>query len=834
MTGCVNSRKLTRNEYLLYSQTIRGNKTIPTDELEDLIPQKPNRRILRTPITMGLWFYRFGERFYDREKAQRDLEAKIKEYEVKSEALAADPKALKKYNRRHKRQVQRLQRKAEEGNWWMRTPGEPPAYFREADAGNNARKITKYLQDNGFFLARTSYTIDTLLGRRVRVAYFVQEEIPFYLRNITYEFSDPRIDSLVRASLKDSYLVSGQRYQAENVTNERIRIEDQLRNQGYYAFTRQFIPPPDADSAVGFSPDSGRRYLDLWVKIANPPGQASHPLYHIGEVEFRISQADQRRPADTVVHNGVRYLLPSRRFPVRLLDSRLLLRPDSLFRLRNYTESQRQLFLLNQFKFANINFTDTTARRLRTSITAIPLDKYQLSAETGLNVSVLNTVFPGPFLNLGMQIYNAFGGLETFEVSLRGSIERAPPFTNNPQTGNYSPLPASIFGINTVVTFPQLLFPGSARFRYLRANPKTQLSLSYNYTNRPEFVRDNFRATMVYGWQPTPRRLFNFSIIDLNLLRTPRRDLLFTRFLDTLAQQGNPLINSFRNQIVSSVIFSYTYNPNVFTQKNLASFLRATLESGGTTLNLFSTEALDRFARTTKVPLSKFLRANVDFREYLPLRRNTSLALRFNTGLIWTYYSYDTINIARRQFIAPYEKFFFGGGANSVRAWLPRRLGPGSAYPIDPQNPGQPYFRPGRRDQFFYLIEQPGDVLIEASAELRGRLFHLGGDINGALFIDAGNVWTLRNDPTRRGENFRFDRFMSEIAVGTGVGLRVDFSFFVVRLDGGIKVYDPARRYRDTEGRLIDERFILPLFSLGELFKGPNPLVLQFGIGYPF
>jgi hypothetical protein len=159
-------------------------------------------------------------------------------------------------------------------------------------------------------------------------------------------------------------------------------------------------------------------------------------------------------------------------------------------------------------------------------------------------------------------------------------------------------------------------------------------------------------------------------------------------------------------------------------------------------------------------------------------------------------------------------------------------LGPGSAFPYstDPTVAAV-----NENGQFIYQFEQPGNVLLEGSAELRGRLFHLGADVNGAIFVDAGNVWTLSNSTNRPGTVFRLNSFVPQIAVGTGVGLRLDFSFFVIRFDGGVKVWDPGRQYfSPKESRLVDERFILPQFSFKQLFSGPNPLVINFGIGYPF
>ena len=248
------------------------------------------------------------------------------------------------------------------------------------------------------------------------------------------------------------------------------------------------------------------------------------------------------------------------------------------------------------------------------------------------------------------------------------------------------------------------------------------------------------------------------------------------------------------------------------------------VESGGTTLN-FIPNARIRYLSDSVAGLQfyKFGRLSLDFRHYLPLRSRTTLAFRLNTGIVYGYGPDNAV---------PYEKFFFAGGSNSVRAWLPRRLGPGAAFPFR-DAPNQPNVN--QNGQFVYQFEQPGNLLLEGSAELRGRLFRLFADVNGAIFVDAGNVWTFNNTGNRPGSAFRLDTFIPQIAVGTGVGLRLDFSFFVIRFDGGVKVWDPARQYFDKmEGGMVDKRFILPEFSFRKLSSGPNPLVVNFGIGYPF
>ncbi|MBC8153263.1 MAG: BamA/TamA family outer membrane protein [Bacteroidetes bacterium] len=828
LAGCLGTGRLRQTDYLLDRQNFRGNRSLTTNELTTLLPQKPNHRFLGIPgFTTRLWFYQLGARSFDRDAVRRELDAKTTEFEQKSQTLSAQPAQLKKLNRQFSRRARRLRRNAEQGNWVMRVLGEPPTYFSEADTKANAEKIRKYLYNKGFFNVRASYSLDTIPERRIRVNYRIDEQSAYYLRRVTFDVADPRVDSIVRRSLGGSLLKPGARYDATKLAAEKVRIEELLRDKGYYGFSRQYIPVADADTTLTAS-DSTRRPLDLTLRILNPPGQSSHPVYTLSAVTMTVSSPDPgMAQPDSVVNNGIRYLLGERNISTRLLDTKIHLRPGALFSQTDYRETQRQLFLLNQFKFANVNLIADTARReIRTSVAAQLLDRYDYSFEGGLNIGYL--AYPGPFANLTFRMRNIFGGMETLEISGRGAIE------GQAGLGQDSVYVSSELGLNTSLIFPQILFPGPLRFRFNDFNPRTQLSLGFNLTSRPEFARQTFRTTMNYNWQVSPNRQFSFFVADINVINTRFTTSpigrAFEQFIRDQTQFARSLYNGYNPSFASNFGLTYTHNTNLIGQNRKASFLRVAVESGGTTLNFLTDTLVRRLTTETGLQFYKYVRGSVDFRYYIPVRQRTTLAFRLNSGIVAGYGPNKD---------APYERLFFAGGPNSVRAWQLRRLGPGSAVPQlafanDPNGQLRPAFRGDTTLQFDYRREQPGAVLLEGSAELRGRLFRLGADINGAVFVDAGNVWTIQNEPNRTGENFRFNSFLSQLAVGTGVGLRIDFSFFVIRIDGAIKVYDPARRYLNAQDQLVDERFILPKFSLRQLTSGSNPLVVQFGIGYPF
>jgi outer membrane protein insertion porin family len=354
------------------------------------------------------------------------------------------------------------------------------------------------------------------------------------------------------------------------------------------------------------------------------------------------------------------------------------------------------------------------------------------------------------------------------------------------------------------VIFPQFLIPfnfGTLE-KFGRYNPRTRTLLGYSYVNRPEYVRDAVNTILAYNWATRNlRQQFSFSLLDANLIRSSL-DPLFQDRLEDLQNQGNNLINSFLPSFVSSISGQVIINFNQYGlyQKNRASLWRIFLESGGTTLNFVNPSLTE----DRSLKYFQFLKFQSDFRRYLPINNQSTYAYRINVGLAKPY------GISGG--VLPYEKYFFAGGSTSIRAWQPRRLGPGS-------------FTPEIREDgtFDYRFEQPGEILLEAMFEYRRKLF---GYFDGAIFIDAGNTWNFEVDPSREGTEFRVDRFYKEIAIGTGLGLRMDFEFLVLRLDMGIKAYDPAR----PEG----DRFILDNLTFNRPLGERGQQVFNIGIGYPF
>jgi outer membrane protein assembly factor BamA len=853
-TSC--SRKINyKEDYLLAKQTIEGNKAVSSQELDPLLTQKPNKKLLGIPnLTVGLWIYRWREPQYLAHvpQWQQELDTLVAQFEEKNSRLSPSSKEMEKIRQRFNKQNQKYRNKIENGQWFMRTFGEKPAFFNDIDAKRNTSKIKNYLINQGYRNAQVTFDIDSLKDlKKVKIVYRITEGLPYRLRNInhlTIDNPDGQIDSLLTATRSLSFLKEGELFKASDIMNEYLRVEQLMKNNGFYGFNKQFLRPAEDNKGRkhgGFvindtvkitQTDTLFKSIDiLGLQVNYPSKSPQFKKYNFDDVEFRVEKIPDE-PAiirqDSTVFQEIKYNFINRYFSPKLLNTKILMRPNTLFKQIDVDETRNQLHSLSQFKLINID-SDTLGKNanVRTLIRVVPNDKYQILYDLGLNVVQAS---PGPFANATLRVRNVFNHLENFEISGRASLDYQSSFLSSA----ISLVPTIEYGVNASLIFPRIFLPNKWVKALNRKNPRTITSLGYNYLDRQtEFTRRGFRLGLTYSWNKSRYEAFSVSPIDLNILRTNKTDAFNQRLEDLFNQNGTPLKYAYLDSaFVSSISASYLYNTNVPSQNTKSSYLRLFAESGGTSINIFG----DKFISTVFKGYNpyRFLKFSADYRFYQPIGKKSRLVYRINTGVIFNY---------GKTRIAPYEKQFTSGGSNSNRGWLPRRLGLGAGYPKISKD-GLPYFldypdnvptevtlTAGRADygRYNYQFEQLGDVLLETNLELRGNLFHFLADVNYALFIDAGNTWSLRPNEPQIKSNFAADRFYKEIAVGAGVGLRLDFSFFIFRLDVGAKVYDPSRIYTvPGDSKPTDERFLLPRFSGRK--DSPNPPIFNIGIGYPF
>ena len=792
LTGCLGTRYLENGEYLLYNQKIKGNEITSKEKLKELYKQKPNKRIPILNFSPYIYLYQWGLRSFDVRKLEDKKEKVRDKYNQKIEQFAdKKPKKTDRIERKKTKKMDKFDKTITEGNFLMRL-GEPLAVFDTTMARATLDQITTFLNTNGFFNAETSLTIKEQ-NRLLFTTYHIKENEPHLIDSIILETNNVKIDSIIRGSSKESYLKEGERYQQENLVEERNRIEELLQNNGYYAFSRQYINY-QIDTSLG------KNKLGIILQIYKPSRNANHKVYSIDSVIFTTDVGSMTSNFKRFYerYNGITYKYIDDDYSKKMLDRRVFVYPEEKYSRKNTLETQRQLVNLDNFKFVNLNY-DTTGGKFIANIFTSPLKKYQMTNEVGVNVT---QGFPGPFYNLTLKIRNLFKGLEILEISGRIGYEGVASVTDASKVYSSTEAGASL---NLII--PQFILPVSSnvKSRLGKFNPKTSLISGFAFTNRPEYKRSSFNSYVNYSWQKEYEKLFNISIADFSLIQSTIKDSTFQAELDRIRDRGNNFWRTFEPSLVLSTSFSFTRNFNRYTtfQSRAAAFLKSYIELGGSVLNFFDINYMD----TTGLELYKYIKISGDYRRYVAISPKSQVAFRVNIGFAKSYAPNN---------ILPYEKYFFSGGSNSIRAWRPRRLGPGSYFPADTiSSEGNIIVR--YNDNF----EQPGELIFESSLELRTKVI---GFFHTALFVDAGNIWVFSRDPLRPGASFSFSDFYREIAIGAGIGARFDFSFLLLRLDAGIKIYNPALP--------SGQRFITQLNR--DLIQGVDPIILNLAIGYPF
>jgi outer membrane protein assembly factor BamA len=512
----------------------------------------------------------------------------------------------------------------------------------------------------------------------------------------------------------------------------------------------------------------------------------------------------------------------------RILARQIRLRPGQRYDLDRTQRTTRLLGALDMFRFNNVSFSkveQATPPRPDSALVA-PLADYYLDALVTASPSprfAETTEFGGtyvaervgPFANLRLKWRNPFHGAEVLELSGRAGFEGqynrlgSTDGSNSDQSSVYTVQ----YGVTAALLIPKLLVPfGLGNF--LRAyQPRTRISLSDTYTKTPFYTRTNAEFTFDYLWQTSPYQQYIVTPIDLALVNTPVLRDDYQKKLIELRQQGSPLYQSFRSIYEPSFSFTSVYNSNDLNQTRNAHYLRLFAEVGGLTRSLYREKEWfrGRGDRDTQLEVYDFAKIAIDYRRYYRTSPQTYLAWRLNGGvahaLTRTASTDNSVTpaITRNLYTIPYDKYFFVGGSNSVRAWQPRRLGTGAYGTLKTD---------GTRD---YITEQPGELLLEGSVEYRFPVYSF---IKGALFTDFGNVWTLQPDPARPGAEFRLNSFAKQFAVGSGIGIRFDFTFLILRFDIATKVYDPTD--------------ISPWAIRRVLSQTTNQTAINVGIGYPF
>ncbi len=671
-------------------------------------------------------------------------------------------------------------------HWVYEKFASEPILVNEVRPDLRVKMVDQILDNNGYFRGSASYTsIPKSNPKIVSVSYDIHTGPAYLLDSIELLPDTCRlyhlIDSVAR---RQTYLRPGARYSVDSLKNVRTAIANVMRNRGYYFFNPEYIEYL-ADS-VNQAPQ--RIALRLTLAANTPPQMLRE--YRVGDVTMILRRSDGTGTPDTVVRPRATLIrfMPSR-FRNQLVDECITLRPGRRLRINALNNTQTRLSRLGIFSNIDINIVppDSTSWARGDDKLDIVVDctlDRPLEATIEANLSSKSNSYIGPGLTLGLTQNNLFGGGEQLSVTLTGSYEWQTGANRSSVFNSYE------VGLQGSLAFPRLLAP---RFvpRLRRELSWTRISLNADVLNRPHYFRmAQFNASFAYDWSPT-----RYATNTLTLLKLTYNNLMHTTAaFDLLMAANRAVALSFRSQFLPQIMYTYQYD-RVFHNMNQLSWNVTAQEAGGVFCGIWRACGVKGEKELFDIPISQFFKVSgqLVYGRKLSYSRDLWLVMRAATGVAHAYGNSREV---------PYSEQFWVGGANSVRAFTVRSLGPGS-------------YRPERSNVGDYF-DQTGTFKFEANMEFRFPIF---GPLHGALFLDAGNVWILKKDSQRPGGQLQAKSFLKDLALGTGAGLRVDIGMLVIRGDLGIGIHAPYDTGRDGYYNMTS-------------FK--NSLAFHLAIGYPF
>lgn len=751
--SCNVTKNIPDDQYLLHNYKIEAEDgDYDKKALDDYIKQKPNKRII-------------GWRFY------------LSLYNLSSP---------RKDNGFHN---------------WLRRIGEPPVIYDEDLKERSAEQLTLYMRNKGFYHAEVSDSTQ-FRKQRARVTFTVVPHQPYRIRNITYFFHDASLSSMVLADTLNTAFRTGERFDVDVLQQERIRIETLLRDSGYYNFNRDYIYF-EVDSALN------SHQVDVTLGISNYPRQdgrgrvlhVDHPVYKIRDVymvtdyeaiSFNGNPDPGAEGKDTLVYDSV-HVIYSERPNIRssVVTQKNYIIPGTLYDASNVQRTYRNLTSLSAFQTVDIRFREVEAASplLDCEVMIVPATRQSYAVKVEGTNSAGNIGAAG---NLSYRHRNLFGGSEQFDLSFLGAIETLRKTESEEDDAAGALNLMQEFGVEARLRFPQFLLPFKTDQFIRRYNPQTNLRLSYNYQKRPDYIRTLANASFGYNWRGTENMAHRFYPLEASLILTPFKSPDFEEWLE-----GKYLFYSYEPHLIIDTRYSMIWSNQKLLKNQNFHDIRVNVETAGNLLysgyRLLADDPGDANYQLLGVDYAQYVKADIDVRSYFFVNEDVSLVLRGFAGVGFAYANSSAM---------PFEKQYFSGGANSIRAWQVKNLGPGSY-----EDPSKTTFP-----------NQTGDVKLEANMEYRFKLFW---KIEAALFMDMGNIWSLSREDDREGAGFSFARFHKELAVGTGVGTRAVFSFFIFRFDLGIPLRNPYA---------IGKSVWLP----GNAGITGKDLTFNLAIGYPF
>lgn len=773
LSACSTTKTVPQGEYLLDKVDVKvDDKSLSAKTLSPYLKQKPNIKILG---------FKFHLRMYNVPRRQQNNNAI--------------------------------------GRWFKRV-GEEPVILDTGLVSESTRNLLKYLQSKGYYNAQVSDTIE-FQNKKACVVYNVSPNQPFLVTRLRYSIEDSLISALVAADTLNSLISVGCLFDMDLLQRERERVAQYLMSNGYFNFSKDFIRFI-ADTTLATNG------VSLTMMIKNPMlvdqdgtrRTAYFKRYRIKNVyilpdydPIAFMSKKYMAALDTVCLDGINYIYKHEPgIDLEVIARANHIKPGMMYSTGTINRTKLSLSTLKMYKYVNILCTVLPADTANLSglmmqepsyeeLTSGNLDcVIQLSKHTlqSYQFDIMGTNTSGALGLEGTFNYqhkNLFRGAEVFDFRLRYLFE-----SNVDNTLKNFDLTKDKWtreiGASVALNFPKYIGLFSKKDFITHNDITTQIKASYSYQNRPQFRRN--MASMLYGYKWQSSRFVSHTInpLEINAIGISDLDSTFQASL-----QQSILKYSYVDQIVTVSSYGITFNNQNVKKDHDYMFVRFNLEFSGNLLYLayrglnLPKDSVDDTYKLLNTSFSQFFRTDINFTYHQVVNQNNTFAYRCFLGVGVPYGNSKAL---------PFEKRYYAGGANGIRAWQARDLGPGKTY----QNDRYP--------------NQTADLKLEMNVEYRFRIVE---KIEGALFLDAGNVWSLPGKDVPEDETFRFNSFYEQIALGTGLGIRLNLGFFTLRADFGYKLFDPAVKPGEP---------FKPWVPIQRDFSWGEHVTFNFGIGYPF
>lgn len=655
-------------------------------------------------------------------------------------------------------------------NKMLRSIGEAPVLFDSIGAQRSCEDLRLALRNMGYMDAQVEMTPRMRGPKKMDAVYLLYPGEPYYVRHFNYDIRDSIVAQIIADNTKGkTFIQDGMRFNVNSLNDERKRITDLLTDRGYHKFHKDYITFK-ADSSIGNK--TFDLSLILHQYVAGRDSLSLHPRYIVNSISYSSGN-----PSDSLIH--------LRR---SVLAANTAIKDGDYFSSSALRKTYNQFGRLQAVKYTNISFAENeNSRLLDCNIQLITNKPHSISFEPeGTNTAGdLGAAFAITYQNR-----NLFKGSEVFNLQLRGAYEaiRGLEGYKNQDFIEYS--------VESSLSFPRIIAP-----KFLtniignRYDARSEVSVMYDLQNRPEYHRRVLSMAWKYKWSNEGHHdRYQIDLLDINYLFMPWISDTFRKdYLEDDTNRNAILRYNYENLLIMKWGVGYNYNNGRYA-------IKANVETSGNLLNLCS--GLLNFEKNEQgqyqvfgIAYAQYAKADFDFTNNISFDYNNQLIFHVGFGIAYPY---------GNSTILPFEKRYFSGGANSVRGWSVRELGPGKFKGTD-----------GNID----FINQTGDMKLDLNVEYRAHLFW---KMNGALFVDAGNIWTIRNYEDQPGGQFKFSEFWKQIAVGYGIGFRMNFDYFILRFDLGMKAVNPS--YEIDGGEQFP--LVKPKFS--------RDFTFHFAVGLPF